>query len=186
MSTPSLRRTNTPIARGLSLIESLLSTTVIATAAASAGPGLSQWRVQQAVVHAAAAFETDIHLARSQALSRNEVLRLNFEDTENGARCYVLHNGPRGACSCEPVSGEARCEGDAQAWRTVVLPADRPVRLESNARSLSFEPASGTVSPAATVRFTAAGATSVHQVVGILGRVRSCTAGGRLTGYKSC
>ena len=181
------RRCADPAAqRGLTLVESLLTTAVVATAAASAGPAISQWRTQQAVVQAAAAFETDVHLARSQALARHETLRLSFEDHVGGARCYLLPSGPRGACGCEPAAGEARCEGDAEAQRVVVLLGSQPVRLESNARSLSFDPSVGTVSPAATVRFTAPGATGVHQVVGILGRVRSCTAGGRLTGFKPC
>ena len=104
------RRCADPAAqRGLTLVESLLTTAVVATAAASAGPAISQWRTQQAVVQAAAAFETDVHLARSQALARHETLRLSFEDHAGGARCYVLHSGPRGACRCEPATGEARC-----------------------------------------------------------------------------
>ena len=170
--------------RGLSLIESLVSLGLMASAAAVAVPGLTQWRAQLAVQQAAAEFETDVHLARSLALSRNESLRLSFAG-DASARCWVVHSGPRDACRCTP-EGEPVCSADARAYRQGVLPSALPVRLDVNVGAITFEATHGTASPAATVRFSAPGSKSVHQVVGIMGRVRSCVPGGGLPGYRAC
>jgi type IV fimbrial biogenesis protein FimT len=170
--------------RGLSLVESLVAMAIVASAAAASVPGLTHWRAQLAVQQAAAEFETDVHLARSLALARNESLRLAF-DGDAGARCWVVHSGPRDACRCVP-QGEPVCIGGATAYRQGVLSGGQPVRLDANVGAISFEPIHGTAAPAATVRFSAPGSRSVHQVVGIMGRVRSCVPGGGLPGFRAC
>lgn len=170
--------------RGLSLIESLAALSIVASSVAAVAPGITQWRAQLAVQQAAAEFETDVHFARSLALTRNDTLRMAFDAADNG-QCWVLHTGPRDACRCSP-QGEPVCTADGVAFRQGVLGAGQPVRLETNVGGIAFEATHGTASPAATVRFTAAGAKPVHQVVGILGRVRSCVPGGGLSGYRKC
>ncbi|MBL8330164.1 MAG: GspH/FimT family protein [Rubrivivax sp.] len=170
--------------RGLSLIESLVAAGIAASAAAAVIPGLSTWRAQLSVRHAAAEFETDVYHARSLALTHNETVRLGFDASDAGA-CWVIHTGPRGGCQCEGTA-EARCEGDARLLRHATLAGAKGLRLETNAGTMAFDPGHGTVSPAATVRFSAQGARTVHQVVGIMGRVRSCVPGGGLSGYRSC
>ena len=170
--------------RGLSLVESLVALGIVASSAAALVPGMTQWRAQLAVQQAAAEFETDVHFARSLALTRNDTLRLAFDAADNG-QCWVLHTGPRDACRCSP-QGEPVCTADGTAFRQGVLGAGQPVRVEANVSGIAFEATHGTASPAATVRFAAAGAKPVHQVVGILGRVRSCVPGGGLSGYKKC
>jgi type IV fimbrial biogenesis protein FimT len=173
-----------PRQRGLTLIESLVGTAIVATAAASVAPGLTQWRAQLEVQQAAAAFETDVQYARTLAIARHETLRFAFDSSVAGA-CYVVHSGPRGACRCTP-EGQGECSEGGQVWRVAAFAANQPARLETNARAIAFDPVHGTVTPAATLRFSAAGAQAVHQVVGIMGRVRSCTPGGRLAGYPRC
>jgi type IV fimbrial biogenesis protein FimT len=76
------------------------------------------------------------------------------------------------------------CSGGAQALRSVRY-AGEPVRLASNSRSLAFEPTQGTVTPTATVRVAAAGGEAVHQIINVMGRVRSCSPNG-VAGYKPC
>lgn len=169
---------------GLSIIESLVATTIAATAAASVAPGLTQWRQQLAVQQLAAEFETDVYQARSAAVARREVLQLTLQ-TEPGNRCWVLYAGPRGACGCTS-GGEASCTPEGRPARVKGLPASARVGLDSNTRQFSFDPVHATVTPGGTVKFAADGARSVHQVISITGRVRACVPGGGLPGYLAC
>jgi type IV fimbrial biogenesis protein FimT len=169
--------------RGVSLAESLVAVAIASTLVAATAGHVVQWRAQAAVELAAAAFEADVHHARSQALVRQDTVRLSFEDAPGGA-CWVLHSGPRDSCRCTP-DGAADCQPGSEPLRVAHWPLSQPVRVQANVRSLAFDPVHGTVSPGGTVRFTGA-RRPVHQVVGILGRVRSCVPGGGLSGYKAC
>lgn len=170
--------------RGLSVIESLVSAAIVTTAVAAAASSLVSWRAQLGVQHAAAEFETDVHHARSLALARNQTVRLSIGEAGDGA-CWIVHTGPREACSCLP-GGQGECRGTAEALRVAHWAAGQPVRIGANARSIAFDPLHGTASPAGTVRFSAPGAHTVHQVVSIMGRVRSCVPAGGLAGYRAC
>jgi type IV fimbrial biogenesis protein FimT len=48
-----------------------------------------------------------------------------------------------------------------------------------------FDPVRGTTSPAGTVRVVS-DAGSIHHVVNIMGRARSCSPDGAVKGYKAC
>lgn len=170
--------------RGLSVVESLIGAAIAATVVASAAGGLVSWRAQLGVQQAAAEFETDVHFARSLALARNETVRLSLAPAGDGA-CWIVHTGPRDACRCAD-GGRSACGAVGEVLRTAHWPSAQPVHVDANARSVAFDPLHGTASPALTVRFGAAGARSVHQVVSILGRVRSCVPGGGLSGYRPC
>jgi type IV fimbrial biogenesis protein FimT len=70
--------------------------------------------------------------------------------------------------------------------RVVHFAADSGVAVAANVRSLVFEPTRGTVTPTATLRVEGARA-AVHQVVNIMGRIRSCTPdAAAMPGYKAC
>ena len=166
------------------MIESLVAAAISSTLAAAAAGHFAQWRTQSGIEQVASAFETDVQHARSLALARNQAVRLSFEAAPDGA-CWVIHTGARGACVCQS-GGAAQCTGNEQVFRVAHWPHKQPVRVESNVRSLSFDPAHGTASPTGTVRITGSGSKSVHQVVNIMGRVRSCVPGGGLAGYKAC
>lgn len=171
-------------ARGFSVIESLVSVAIAGTVVTTAATSIAPWRAQWAVTGTAAAFETDIQNARSLALERRETVRMSLDDGEHGA-CWIVHNGPRAACRCGP-GGQPECTPGVEAFRFQALPADQGTRVAANVTSMAFDPTLGTVTPAATVRFSATGAKTVHQVLGIMGRVRSCVPGGGLAGYRAC
>jgi type IV fimbrial biogenesis protein FimT len=183
---PSSARTGGALSRqrGLSLVESLVAAAITTTAAAAVATGLATWRIQLGVQHAAAEFETDVQYARSLALTRNETVRLSLEEAADGT-CWIVHTGPRGACRCAP-GGLPECNDGAEALRLTHWAARQPLRIEANARSIAFDALHGTATPAGTVRFTAAGARPIHQVVSIMGRVRSCVPGGGLSGFRAC
>ena len=68
----------------------------------------------------------------------------------------------------------------------MLLPAGRPVTVQANVASMLFHPVRGTTTPAATVKVLGANGYAIHHVVNIMGRVRSCTPGTAIPGYKPC
>jgi type IV fimbrial biogenesis protein FimT len=60
------------------------------------------------------------------------------------------------------------------------------VRLKSNSRSVLFDPTRGTSTPTATVQLTARNGTAIHQVMNVMGRVRSCSPTPAIAGYRRC
>jgi type IV fimbrial biogenesis protein FimT len=170
-------------ARGVTLVETLCVVSIIATSVGLAAPGFSGWRDQQALMGAAAELETDIQYARSQAVAMNTVVRLSVS-TANGGSCYVVHTGPEDSCSCNAHDG-AICTGSASVWREVTLPATGPVKLISRNVSIAFDPEHGTVTPATTFKLQASTGKTLHQVVNIMGRVRSCSPD-NAPGVKAC
>jgi type IV fimbrial biogenesis protein FimT len=58
--------------------------------------------------------------------------------------------------------------------------------VRSASKSLTFDPVKGTVTPTATLRVEARDGRAIHQIVNLLGRVRSCTPGGRVSDERSC
>lgn len=189
MSTYQPRRRTTPAAtaRGFTAVEALIVASVGSVAIGAALPGLELSRERRHVEGAASQFETDVAMARSLAVAQNRALRISFQgDAANG--CYVVHTGAADACRCGDAPGApAVCSGDAESLRTTVVRDGGPVALSSNVRSMLFDPVRGTVSPTGTVRVAGAGgAVALHQVVNIMGRVRTCSAGTAISGYRAC
>jgi type IV fimbrial biogenesis protein FimT len=125
-------------------------------------------------------------LSRSLAVARNEAVRMGFErDADAGTSCYVVHTGAAGDCSCT-ANGSAVCSNGAEALRSVRYGADVPLALTSNSRSILFDPVRGTITPTATVRVTGSNGAAIHQVINIMGRVRSCSPAPAVAGYATC
>ena len=173
------------LSRGFSVIEGLVTAAIVSTLTATAAGHIANWRVQWAVTETAAALETDFHYARSLALTRQQTVYWAWEQTEAGA-CWVVFSGPRQACRCGAAGESPDCGAGTEILRSVHLPAGQPVSLSANAKSLAFDATLGTAAPGATVRITAAQAKPVHQVISVMGRVRSCVPGGGLAGYRAC
>jgi len=170
--------------RGVTLVESMVVVAVLALSATLAVPELGSFKGRQALHGAVAGFETDVQQVRSLAVAGNAALRISF-DARDGASCYIVHSGASGDCECGPA-GEAVCRNGAQAQRMVGFAQGGSVALSANVRSIVFDPVRGTSTPTATVRFATQGNASVHQVINILGRVRSCSPGQSVAGYKAC
>ena len=169
--------------RGVTLIESLIAVAVTAVALGSALPGFEQARERHHLEGAAALLETDIMYTRSLAVARNQGVRMGFEATPAGT-CYVIHTGAANACGCN-AAGVAVCDAGAQPLRTVHFPASGMVGLRANVRSILFDPRLGTSTPTGTLRVVGRSNAAIHQVVNIMGRVRSCSPTG-VNGYPSC
>jgi len=169
---------------GVTLVETMVVSSIVGVLTSLAAPAFQDTAERQRLQGAAALLETDIHQARMLAVARNAPLRISFESGVNGS-CYVLHTGSANQCGCN-ADGSAACTGSAVAERVVYFPAAGAVAVQSNSRSVLFDPQKGTVTPAATVRLTGQRGGAIHQVMNIMGRVRSCTPGAPIAGLRRC
>lgn len=170
--------------RGITLIEAAIVLAVTAIVASAAGPGLQRVIDARRLDGAATQLAADIQFVRTEAVARNEPLRLSFHAVAPGS-CYVIHTGAADQCSCA-ASGPAQCSGSARESRTVTLAATDRVGLQANVGSLLFDPLHGTSSPTGTLRLTGANNRAIHHIVNIMGRVRSCSPQAAVPGYRAC
>lgn len=170
--------------RGVTMLESLIAVSVTAVALGSALPGFEQARERRHIEGAAAQLETDIMHSRSLAVAQNQGVRIGFESLQAGT-CYTVHTGAANACTCD-ASGAATCSAGAEAIRTVFFPAQGPVALRANVRSILFDPRLGTSTPTGTLRVEGRGNAAIHLIVNIMGRVRSCSPAPGLAGLPRC
>lgn len=182
-STPRSRRTGR-VQRGVTMVETMVVTSVVAVLTGIAAPSFDASIQRRHLEGAAAQLETDIHHTRMLAVARNAALRISFESAAGGS-CYVIHTGAANQCGCD-AGGAAVCQGAAVAERAVFFAAADTLQLQSNSRSVLFDPQRGTSSPTATMRLTSRNGTAIHQVVNIMGRVRSCSPAPALSGYRAC
>lgn len=170
--------------RGVTVVESSVVVAVVAVLTGIATPSFESAIQRRHLEGAAAQLETDIHHTRMMAVARNAPLRISFSTGSLGS-CYVIHSGSANQCSCD-AGGAAVCQGAAVAERSVFFAAGATLSLQSNARSVLFDPHRGTSSPTATLRLTSRNGLAIHQVVNIMGRVRSCSPAPAVSGYRAC
>jgi type IV fimbrial biogenesis protein FimT len=167
--------------QGFTLLEACIALAISAILLGTVLPSFKKAVERRQLEGAAAQLRTDIALARSLAVARNESLRMAFSSPS----CYVVHTGASGACNCD-AAGNARCTGAAAPLRTVQLGEGRQLALASNSKSILLDGAHGTVTPASTIKITGRSGAAIHAVVNIMGRVRNCSPGRTLPGYPAC
>jgi len=170
--------------RGITLVEVCAVLAITVVLATTAAPSLRGFIDTRRIDRAATTLATDIQFARTEAVARNQPLRLSLHAMTDGS-CYVIHTGAAAQCSCNPT-GPALCTGNAQEIRTVILPTSDQVSLLANVGSVLFDPLHGTISPTGTLRLVGTDARAVHHVVNIMGRVRSCSPQAAIPGYRAC
>ena len=185
-ATPAARRQPNLVRlrRGLSIVELMCATAITGIVLGEALPAMRSLQQGQALAAQAAALETDVQFARSQARASNRPVRLTVLATAAGGSCYMVHTGPAHACLCE-AGRPARCEGGAQLLQAAEQPASGGITLGRTGRSVVFDAGKGTVTPTATFVLSNREGQVVHQVVNIVGRTRSCTPNGT-PGYVAC
>ena len=169
---------------GITLIEACMVIAIASIVVAITVPSLQGLIDTRRLAGAATQLATDLQWVRTEAVARNQAVRVSFHDTANGS-CYVVHTGTAAQCSCD-APGAALCTGGAQQIRTVRLPTEDRVGFRANVGSMLFDPLHGTVSPAGTLRLIGTQGREVHHVVNVMGRVRSCTPLGAMPGYRAC
>jgi type IV fimbrial biogenesis protein FimT len=174
-----------PQQHGRSMVEVLCALTIGMLLLGGAVPMLNDLLAGQRLQATAALLETDVHLARSAAIRSGQTVRLVVQALPAGGSCYMLHNGSANACSCSD-DGAPRCDAGVQLLRSETQSAAAGVVLAPLARSVVFDGRKGTVTPTATLRLAARDGRAIHQVVNIMGRVRSCTPAAAVGGLRPC
>lgn len=177
--------TTVAASRGFTLIELAATVAVASIVMTAAVPSLNRWVDDQRLNGVAGELASDLQYARSEAVLRNEAVRVSFHGDADGAQCYLVHTGAADQCHCGDAQ-PAHCDGDAQPLKAVMLDPEARLRLQSNAASVLFAPEHGTASPAALVRVIGMQDRAVHHVVNIMGRVRSCSPQASVSGYRAC
>lgn len=172
--------------RGFTLIESLITVAVTAVVITTALPSFSRWMDQQRLNGAAQQLLADLQLVRTEAVARQQGLRLSVLPTPSGS-CYVLHTGSADACTCVMASsGPAECRSGTSEVKTVRWTSPERVSLRASAPSMLFDPVDGTSTPTGTLEITSALGQTLRHVVNVMGRTRTCSPGGSLLGYPAC
>lgn len=174
-----------PVCHGLTMVDMLCSVMLAMVLLSGVLPLFDELRSRVTLESAASLLETDIQYGRSTAISKGVSVRLSVQAQADGGSCYVMYTGPANACTCSG-DGQAQCEGDGRLLRVEAQPANADVTLAPLARPLIFDAFKGTVTPTATVQLVARDGRSIHQVINIMGRVRTCTPTGALPGVRRC
>ncbi|CAN7219522.1 GspH/FimT family pseudopilin [Rhizobacter sp. LjRoot28] len=176
-----LTRLGTRLPAGFTVVEAAVVLVITALLATLAWPAMQSIIEGHRLDGAARRLAAHLQQARFEALGRNEAVQLSVFDDGAGGSCYIVHTGPRSACTCA-----AGCSAESVPLETVQLPAEGRLQLSAPAASLRFDPQLGTCTPAGTLKLTAFGGRSVHHVVNVMGRVRSCSPGALASGYAAC
>jgi type IV fimbrial biogenesis protein FimT len=177
-----------PPQRGFTLIEAAVTLTILGVLACGAAPSFRGLIERQRLAGLAAQLATDVQFARSEAVLRNEALRLSFYSGAWGT-CYVVHTGTRNQCSCAAAAPEASCGADAVQIKTVIVSVSTGASVRANVSSMLFDPLHGTSTPTGTLKVGSPTTGAIHHVVNVLGRVRTCTPavpGPAVPGYRPC
>jgi type IV fimbrial biogenesis protein FimT len=172
------------IQRGLSLIEVCITLAIVAILAGTAAPSFIETFQKRTLDGSAGELVTDLYLARSAATAHQDGVRFSVYAVAAGS-CLVVHTGAVADCACAG-DGVAQCTNGASLIKSSFYAASKGVTVTTNASSIRFDPTRGMATPAGTVRITAKDGSAVHHVVNIMGRVRSCSPGGAVKGYKAC
>ena len=172
---------------GFTLVELVTVLAVVALLAALALPSLSTWFDRRRLEAAASTLVADLQHARMEAIVRQEPVRVTALDDGAGGHCLVVHTGQAASCTCSALgSPAARCTQDAAVLRHAHLSAATRVRVDAATPSLQFDPQLGTCTPAGTIALSIPNGDAVHQVVNVMGRVRTCSPAGRMGGHGTC
>lgn len=170
--------------RGVSLVELMAVVAIAGIVAGSLIPSLSDAIARRRLDVAVAELRTGVQLARSEAVARNQSVRLKVESSSSGS-CYVAHSGGMRDCSCGVVA-PATCAPGAQELRRAQFGPAARLSLRSTSASMLFDAARGTVTPTGSLDVSNERGQTVRVVVNVMGRARACTPTPPLRGYQPC
>ena len=184
--TPTSLRFNAHDQRGFTLVEACVVFALVAILAALAVPSMQDMIDSRRLESSASQLANDVQLARTEAVARNQTLRISLHTLSDGS-CYVIHTGAANLCECRSAAttGPALCTGDAQEIKTVRLIGARGITLQGVA-SMQFVPVHGTVTPTGALHLLGSQGRAIDHIVNVMGKVRSCSPGSTMPGYRAC
>lgn len=184
---------------GFTLIELMVTISIIGILAMVVAPSFRQMILMQRLRSINAQMVTDINFARSEAVSRQQWLGVQF-GADATQTCYVLFTGASGDCDCTRGAGAACTAGRGSVEiKTVQVPRDMGVTLTVpggfNA-FFEFNPVSGnlayrvinSIARPQPVRINAETVLrgKLHTNVSIPGRSSVCTPDSSVVGTAAC
>ena len=170
--------------RGLSLIECCVTLAIASILAGTAAPSFIEFNKKRVFDGSTNELVTDLYLARSAATAHQEGVRVSFRSVATGS-CMLVHTGATSDCTCDSA-GVGQCTNGATLIKASYYSTARGINVAANVASIRFDPTHGMATPTGTVRVTTVSGQSVNHIVNITGRVRSCSPGGSVKGYKAC
>jgi type IV fimbrial biogenesis protein FimT len=165
------------------LIELLIVIAVLALIATLVAPSFTRMMAKKRVEGITSELVTDLQYARSEAVQRNNKVRVTF-----GPGCYVIHTrGISGSASCSQ-SGASVLTGDYEELKTVQVPSGSNAALSPNGGMayIQFEPMRGSVTSAGSIDVSStSGDWQLRAIVSAVGRVRTCSPNASVSGYSS-
>lgn len=185
---------------GFTLIELMVTITIIGILAMVVAPSFRQMILMQRLRSINAQMVTDINLARSEAVTRRKWLEVGFKSNASMS-CYVLYTGTTGTCNCTRPIGSA-CDAGSQEVKTVQVPTDlgvtfAPVATIPYSPDIAFDPVSGNLRyaifnsmapgmPAAWIQASTTMRGKLDTYISIPGRASVCTPDGSVPGTRVC
>lgn len=132
------------------LIELMIVIALVAVLLALAAPSMREVIEVRRLRAINAQLVTDLHFARSEAISRRAIARVTF-NFSNTMSCYVVYTAPNSTVRCDCMRGPGNaCFGEVGAVeiRTVEVPKTTGTSITlpvNQGRSLGFEPAMGSL-----------------------------------------
>ena len=170
--------------RGVTLIEICVVLAIVSILLGTALPSFEKTKQKLGLDGTAAEMSTDLRYVRSEAVARNEGVRISFRAVTGGS-CTLIHTGGASDCGCD-AAGNAQCASGATLLKSLFHRHGDGVAVSANVGSMRFDPTNGTVTPAGTVTIVNGNGQSVRHVVNIMGRVRSCSPGRTVKDVSAC
>jgi type IV fimbrial biogenesis protein FimT len=170
--------------RGLSLVELLCTLCISASTLLASANGMRDLMQSQRLQSVATELEGEIALAKSTAILHGQTVRLTVQPIDQGS-CIMIHTGAKDACKCG-TSGLPVCETTTQLMHVQRHDSRTGVRYLTSDMSLTFSAHRGTVTPTATFKVSDSTGRTLHQIVNVMGRTRTCTPKGQVPGFKLC
>jgi type IV fimbrial biogenesis protein FimT len=171
--------------RGLTLIEMCAVGAIVAILAGSAAPAFDRLHTRRTLEGTAVETLTDLHYARSEAVARNQRVRVSYLAAADGARCMLVYTGTTGDCQCA-AGGVAQCVPGAQLLKSHGFKADSKVSIQSNVSTMTIDPVRGMFTLGGKIQIVQADGTEIRHVVTPAGRIRTCAVDGKVSGYPAC
>jgi len=172
--------------RGFTLVEALVAIVVAAVLLCIVAPSLQGLTDNRQLEGAATQLAADLQLVRSEATARGTGVRISFH-TDPDVTCYTVHTGAHADCPCAAPAESQECHQlQARTLKTVRWNTSDHVRIVPNVDSILFDPVLGTSTPAATVKVAGLGGRAVHLTLNLMGRLRTCSPSGLVSGYGPC